>query len=798
MVKSGWILRVVVTLFTIHCSLFTISAQDRRTFNQVDESGNITQRFDNNNGNDNSNFNKHNNDTTKNKEIPKGHYSWTVDRKFGDITPATPDTVHHLFMNTTFNTGFYGDYNTTGNNYTARQSRIFINRPENSSFIFTDPYSFFFKQPDEFLFMNTLSPYTCVSYDNCGDKQNGEDRLSAKFAVNANKRLGFGFDLNYDYARGYFSNQSISHFNGTLFGSYLGDRYQMHILLSTNHQKATENGGIANDEYITHPESYQDSYEENEIPTVLSQNWNRNDNQHIFFSHRYNVGFYRKVKMTEEELKARQFAEQSKKDKEKENLSLKGIDEKQPTPKGRPAGAAIVGSEPKAKTDSLAIAATDTTRIQVAGLAAIDSLNRAQAIQDSIDATMKKEYVPVTSFIHTLELHNYKRSYLAYETPDDFYLNPGNYTRGQEYGNDSICDETKHLQIKNTLGIALLEGFNKYMKAGLKGFVTHEHRKYKMPDIVENTDSAYQRSWTENTISIGGLISKTQGKTLHFKAQAEAWVVGEDAGQLKLDFSTDLNFPLFGDTVRLAASAYFHRLHPTFYQRKYHSKHIWWENDDLSKETRTRIEGLFSYEKTDTKLRVAIEEIQNYTYFGMSYDTQATLPILSYTDGRANMTAGVYQESGNINILTAQLHQNLRLGPLNWENVITYQNASNKEALPLPAWNFFSNFYLKFRIAKVLDVELGADATYFTTYEAPDFCPMINQYAVQQNSKSRVELGGYPFLDVYANMKLKGVRFFVMMSNVLNGSGNHMAFLTPHYPTNGNVLHFGVSWPFFN
>ena len=80
MVKSGWILRVVVTLFTIHCSLFTISAQDRRTYNQVDESGNITQRFDNNNGNDNSNFNKHNNDTTKNKEIPKGHYSWTVHR----------------------------------------------------------------------------------------------------------------------------------------------------------------------------------------------------------------------------------------------------------------------------------------------------------------------------------------------------------------------------------------------------------------------------------------------------------------------------------------------------------------------------------------------------------------------------------------------------------------------------------------------------------------------------------------------------------------------------------------------
>ena len=148
--------------------------------------------------------------------------------------------------------------------------------------------------------------------------------------------------------------------------------------------------------------------------------------------------------------------------------------------------------------------------------------------------------------------------------------------------------------------------------------------------------------------------------------------------------------------------------------------------------------------------------------------------------------------------MTAQLHQNFRLGPLNWENVITYQNSSNKEVLPLPTWNFFSNLYLKFKIAKVLGVELGADVTYFTKYYAPDFCPMINQFAIQRTADSRIELGGYPFIDVYANMKLKSVRFFIMMTHINSGSGNRMSFLTPHYPTNSNVLHIGVSWPFFN
>lgn len=768
--------------------LIPVSAQD--TFNQIDEMGNITRN------NSNQNFNKHNNDTTRNKEIPKGLYTWTLDRKFGDRIFVEPDTVPHLFMNTTFNSGMYGEYNHTGSNYTPRLSRLFINRPESDIFIFTQPYGFVEKRPDKFLFMNTLSPYTNILYDNCGDKTDGEDHIDAKFAVNAGKQVNVGFDLDYAYARGYFSNQSVSHFNATVFGSYIGDRYNMHLFFNTSHQKAAENGGITNDNYITHPETFQDTYNENEIPTILEQNWNRNDHQHLFLTHRYNIGFYRKVKMTDAEIKARQFAMESKKQKEAKQTeddpdrsSRRG----ETKPLGRPEGAKIMGAQPKPdRPDSLTLAA-DTTRIQVNGQEALDSLNRAQAIQDSIDATMKDEYVPVTSIIHTMEWNNNRHIYVGYSTPEDYYKKQY-YRRNEEAGNDSINDIARNMQFKNTIGLALLEGFNKYMKAGLKAFLTYDYNRYEMPDTLNGIGT--QTRWNEHDVSIGGQISKTQGKTLHFNLTAEAWLAGASSGQLHLDFNTDLNFKLFGDTVQLAAKAYFHRNSPVFFQRKFHSKHIWWDNNDLSKETRTRIEGIFSYQKTDTKLRVAIEEIQNYTYYGMSYDLISN--GATSNNNIKNMTAGVYQESGNINILTAQLHQNFRLGVLNWENVITYQNSSNKDVLPLPTWNFFTNLYLKFRIAKVLGVELGADVTYFTKYDAPDYCPMITQFAIQKNEASRVELGGYPFVDVYANMVLKGVRFFVMMSHINSGSGNRMAFLAPHYPTNSNVLHLGVSWNFFN
>ena len=779
--------RLITCLLISCCMTWVVQAQ---TYNQLDDSGNFTQR------NENNTFNPNSKDSTSNdKEVPYGVHSWTLHRRFGDIIPAQMDTLHHLYQNTIYNTGIYGNYNTIGNNYTARQNRIFTDRPGISNFFFTDAYSYTTKEPDAFLFMNTLSPYTNITYDNCGDKQFGEDHIEAKFGVNATKNLGLGFDLDYHYGMGYFANQSTSHFRSSFYSYYTGDKYQMHFLGSLYHRKATESGGIVNDEYITHPETQQDQFTEDEIPTVLSQNWNRNNSQHLFFSHRYNIGFYKRVPYTAEELKAREFAKKSAEGKEaRENKKLDSegrdiMNSPVKGPKGRPANAKIMGDEPDREKPDLA---NDTTRIKVDTDAKMDSLMKAQAMQDSIDATTKKIYVPVTSIIHTVDINNYDRIYQAYATPSSNYYANTFYNLNDEnaYRGDSIYDKTKYLSIKNTAALALLEGFNKYMKAGLKAFVSYEYRKYEMPDLTGDSTAYFMNKWSGHCLNIGGQLSRHQGKTFHFDLEAELGVTGMDAGSLAVDFNTDLNFPLFGDTVQLAAKAYFHRIVPNYFLNNYHSKHLWW-SQDLDSETRTHVEGIFSYQKTNTLLRLAIDEIQNYTYFGMNYALDDQL-------NRTGLTGGVFQESGNINVLTAQLTQNFQLGPLNWENVVTYQNSSNTEVLPLPALNVFSNLFLKFKIARVLDVELGSCVTYFTKYEAPDYLPMLNQFAIQQNADSRVELGGYPFVDIYANMQLKRARFFVAMTHVNAGSDSKMQFLTPHYPMNNRTFRMGISWTFIN
>lgn len=774
-------------LFLIPHFLFLMPhSATAQTFNEIDESGNITQRDETSRL-----FNPYSTDSTSSsKEVPRGIYVWTVDRKFGDITRAEVDTLPHLYPQSTMATGRYLQYNTIGSNYTARQNRIFTDRPVMSEFYFTDAYDQVVRTPDQRHFTNTLSPITNLSYGSCGDKTNGEDLLDARFAANLNKRFGFGFDLNYLYARGYYQNQSTSHFDATFYASYLGDKYQAHVIYTNYHQKASENGGISDDNYVTHPERSSENYADNEIPTILSQNWNRNNQQHFFLTHRYALGFYRKVKMTEEEMKARKFAEESKAEKEAKTKLRKGEKEavkEEPKFMGRPKDAVIVGDAPPLPADS---AAVDTTRIKVDSKEMADSLLAAEPepAPEADDPSMKKEFVPVTSFIHTLDLGHYDHIYQAYDTPRDYYATTYYNNMWHGYSNDSIYDQTKLLDIKNTLAIALLEGFNKYASAGLKGFVTHHLRRYDMPEL-DTAYVAYMSRWNEHNVSIGGQLQRTQGHTLHYNVLAETWLTGEDAGQLKLEGQTDLNFPLFGDTMRLAARAHFYRLNPSFVERRYHSKHLWWDND-LDKETRTRIEGSFRYEKTNTTLRVAVEEIQNYTYLGMSN---------TYADeAKKGLTAAIRQYGSNLNVVTAQLDQKMRLGPLHWDNIVTYQTSSSQDVLPLPKLNVFSNLYLQFMVARVLLVELGGAATWYTKYDAPDFCPQLNQFAVQENAESRVELGNFPFVDIYANLHLKHARFFIMMSNATGKEFNRLSFVTPHYPLNRSVLHLGVSWNFFN
>ncbi len=652
-------------------------------------------------------------DTTAVKDantIPVGLYSWKVDNRLGNVTYVPVDTLQHDFQNINDVGGPTGQYNYLGNLGSPRLSRLFFDRRDASQYIFTDPYDFCVLRPEDVTFTNTLSPFTNLTYAKGGGSTDGEERFKAYFAVNANKRLGFGFNVDYIYGRGMYNDQSTALFNGSLFSSYRGDKYEMHFIFNNDNLKMAENGGIEDDRYITDPLDMAEGkkeYSTGEIPTRLTQIWNHNTGYHSLLTHRYKLGFY------------------------------------------------------KEKTDSIDI--------------------------DSVKIT--REFVPVTGFIHTIQVDVNNRKYISYNDSQNQEYFAHNYL-----GTDSI-DRTKYLSVKNTVGIALQEGFNKWAKAGLTAFLSYEFRNFTLTDTTAVARQRVLNHYKESALSIGGELSKRQGNLLHYNVLGELVLAGEDAGQFNVEGKGDLNVRLFGDTVRLDAYAFIKNENPVFYYRHFQSKHYWWDNTDLSKIFRTRIEGKLSIDKWGTLLRVGVENIKNYTYLA-----NTSVPV---TDADGTVTgyknnAAVLQYDGNVQVFSAILQQKLHASIFHLDGEIAYQKSSEQDILPLPELSAYGNLYMKFGLAKkVLQIEMGADVRYFSKYYAPDYSPAIGLFYTQ-NPDEKIEIGKFPIVNVYANLHLKRTRFFIMVYHVNAGAGKSNYFMAPHYPINPRMIKFGLSWNFFD
>lgn len=640
----------------------------------------------------------------KKKIVPNDVRAWTVDEKYGNMSEADVDTLHHMFMNTDLPEGIEGHYNSLGNVGSPRQSRIYMERPITPDFIFVAPFDMFFVDTDNFRFYNTKSPFMNVTYNWNGSKNTGSDHVKVLYTNNAGKKFNFGGIFDYIYGRGYYDTQSTSYMNASAWASYIADKYNFHFYYQHNFMKTAENGGIEDEGYITNPENMARELTSNDIPTVLSQTWNRQEHDVVFFNHHYNIGFYR-----DEEV-------------------------------------------------------------------------------DSV--TTKEVFVPVSKIFHSVKLQNMMRNHRAYKETENYH----SYTY---LPGDSTQDYTKYFNMKTLLGVSMCEGFNKWAMFGLNAYVGYEHNRFVLPDstrygglYTNKTGLVDNQSYKEHNILVGGQIIRTQGTTVHYNLDGEFVVAGEDVGQFEVDGHAEVNIPLLGDTAQVALNASIKNIGPSFYFDHYHSKHAWWENE-MENEFRQRIEGVIDIPHTHTKITLGVENIKNFCYF---QNTGIALPT---SDGKSVVSNNVspMQCSDNIQVVSANLRQNFKLGILHWENDITYQTCSHSDVLPLPVVSLYTNLYLRFKIAKVLKTEFGADMKYFTEYNAPDYSPVIGMF-MNQHQQKKEKVGNYPLLSVYANFDLKRTRFYVMYHHFNQSDGRY--FWSPNYPMNPASIRFGLSWNFYD
>ena len=397
-------------------------------------------------------------------------------------------------------------------------------------------------------------------------------------------------------------------------------------------------------------------------------------------------------------------------------------------------------------------------------------------VRDSIsDTIVSRVYVPVTSFIHTLDYESGRHRYRDDNGPKDRAFYPHTYLTYT--GTD---DDHRAWRVANTFGVQMLEGFKPWAKFGLAAYVKYEiQRYYQAPDSMRYSserstelddfpDVDIAPRTTLHQLYVGAQLTKKSGSLLTYTVLGQFGVAGGSAGEVVVAGDINTRFKLWGDSLRITAYGAFTNLGAPFYSQQLVSNHYVW-NNDFGMTRRFRVGGQLKYEKSNTLIDVGYETLQNYIYYN--------------NEGMAT------QHSGAIHVLSARLEQKLHWRAIHWDNAITFQTTSNATVLPLPKLAIYSNLYLQFPIAKVLLVQLGANLNYYTRYYAPSYNPATMQFMAQSDTK----VGNYPWIDAYVTCKLKKVRFFLMVSHVTQGAFNRQYFAIPHYPLNPRKFQLGLS-----
>ena len=663
--------------------------------------------------------------------------AYRLTEKLGERYIAPMDTQRLNFSNSSLMEGYGLSIGYLANLGSPAQSRIFSEREEDNDFIFANPYQYYVTTPKNALFYDVKDPYTKLTYLPYlfGNKINSEERLNGLFTTNFGKKINIGADFDYTYVRGHYASNGNKMLYYRPFGSYMSDRYEMHAYLRNYNYINTENGGLTNDRYISHPDDFTSGGKRplddtKSFPTRYSQTWNRVKGQQIFLTHRYNLGFYREMTSHEKEA--------AEKKKEEQRLKQERLE-------------AEAAHEHEHSHDEHA---TESAQSGIHDLFADEKVKEEEYEIDAV-------FVPISSIIHTFEYEKNSRRFISYSNDidtcyNDYFTVPS----------DTVNDFTESWYLRNTIGLALREGFQDWAKFGLTAYINFDKRKFTLP-----TDSARSTiDYDEFSTYLGAELSKQQGKLLTYRARGEFCLVGYDLGEFRLEGDMKTQFRLFNKDASIKATGYLKNLTPAFYTRHHHSRYFWWDNP-LKKTQRGYIGGEVDIQQTRTKIIAGVESIQNFVYFGNN-GTPA-------------------QFDSNLQVVTVRLKQDFRYNVFGWENEVAYQLSSEKDVLPLPQISAYTNMYLDFTYAKVLHIQIGADAHYYTSYYAPYYEPAILQFRTQDEKK----IGNYPLINAYANLYLKQTRFFVSAYNL--GS----LFITPteyfsflHYPVNPMAIKLGISF----
>jgi hypothetical protein len=199
---------------------------------------------------------------------------------------------------------------------------------------------------------------------------------------------------------------------------------------------------------------------------------------------------------------------------------------------------------------------------------------------------------------------------------------------------------------------------------------------------------------------------------------------------------------------------------------------------DAKNQSITEIGGNINLKWFQTEIFANYFRIDNYTYFDMIGNPR-----------QSNSSLNISQIGGDATFSYGNFHLNTRL---------QFQNAlTNKELYPMPSFIGRANiFYQSKAFKKAAEIQAGIKVYYFSKFASRDYFPILNEY-ILPNANS-FSIGGQPIVDVYFNMKVKKMFFFIEGQQVATVLSSNKAYAAPHYPVYDFRLNIGIVWYLLN
>lgn len=200
--------------------------------------------------------------------------------------------------------------------------------------------------------------------------------------------------------------------------------------------------------------------------------------------------------------------------------------------------------------------------------------------------------------------------------------------------------------------------------------------------------------------------------------------------------------------------------------------------ENAKNQTVMELGGSINLKWFKTELFANYFRIDNYTYFDSS-----TAPKQS------DNSLSISQVGGDATFSYGKFHLNTRL---HFQNALT-----NKDLLPMPSFVGRANFFYQTQaFKKAAEIQAGLKVYYFSKFNSREYSPVLNEYVLPGTNSFAI--GGQPIADLYINMKVKKMFFFIEGQQVGTFISNNKAYAFPHYPVYDFRLNIGILWYLFN